>query len=67
MKDLRLLPIQEAILLSNSQSVISQITLRRTLLKDMVGWLYQSILESEIQKLYKRLHELSQPIGDYQI
>lgn len=63
----KLLGIKEALLLKDDQEIFEQIDIRRNLQKDMVGTLYPSILESEIEKLFKRIRWIRYPIGDFQI
>ena len=62
-----LLGIKEVLLLKDEQELCKQIDIRRKLIKDMVGQLYPSILESEIDKIYDRIDWLRYPIGDFQI
>jgi len=59
--------IQESLLLKTENEVFEQIDVRRKLISEMVGGLYPSILEGEIDKLYKRVRWIRYPIGDFQI
>jgi len=59
--------IQESLLLKSENEVFEQIDVRRKLISEMVGGLYPSILEGEIDKLYKRVRWIRYPIGDFQI
>jgi hypothetical protein len=61
------LSIQESLLLKSENEVFEQIDVRRKLISEMVGGLYPSILEGEIDKLYKRVRWIRYPIGDFQI
>jgi hypothetical protein len=63
----KLLPIKEALLLKDEQEIFAQVDMRRKLISEMVGRLYPSILEGEIEKLFNRIHWLRYPIGDFQI
>lgn len=61
------LSIQESLRLKTENEVFEQIDVRRKLISEMVGGLYPSILEGEIDKLYKRVRWIRYPIGDFQI
>ena len=62
-----LLGIKEALLLKDEQEIFAQVDMRRKLISEMVGGLYPAILDSEIEKLFNRIHWLRYPIGDFQI
>lgn len=62
-----LLGIKEVLLLKDEQELCAQIDIRRKLISEMVGKLYPSILEGEIDKIYNRIDWLRYPIGDFQI
>jgi hypothetical protein len=62
-----LLSIQQALLLKDEQEIFAQVDMRRKLISEMVGALYPSILEGEIEKLFNRIHWLRHPVGDFQI
>jgi hypothetical protein len=59
--------IKQALLLKDEQKIFEQIDVRRKLISEMAGTLYPSILESEIEKLYKRIQWIRSPAGDFQI
>jgi putative IMPACT (imprinted ancient) family translation regulator len=61
------LSIKEAMLLKSENDVREQIELRRKQISDMVGWLYPSIINGEIEKLIKRIHDIRNPVGNFQI
>ncbi len=61
------LDIKKALLLKSREEIIEQINIRNDHIANMVGWLYPSILKSDIEKLYKRLKEIDDPVGDFQI
>jgi len=59
--------IKQALLLKDEQKIFEQIDVRRKLISEMVGRLYTNILESEIDKLYKRIRWIRSPVSDFQI
>jgi hypothetical protein len=50
--------IEEALKL-DTHGMLEEIQERRTVIKDMIGWLYQGILEAEISKLYDEIERRS--------
>jgi hypothetical protein len=50
--------IEEALKL-DSHGMLEEIQERRNMMKNMVGWLYPRILESEISKLYDEIERRS--------
>ena len=65
--EMTFLPIEKVLLLKDEQELCAQIDIRRKLISEMVGKLYPSILEGEIDKIYNRIDWLRYPIGDFQI
>jgi len=59
--------IKQALLLKDEQKIFEQIDVRRKLISEMVGRLYTNILESEIDKLHKRIRWIRSPVSDFQI
>ena len=51
-------PIKEALELIDPEAILEEVAVRRSLIRDMVGWLYPSILRGEIEKLLTRYYEL---------
>ena len=44
-------PIEEALKLTDQEEIECEIEIRKKLLSEMIGWLYSSILQDEIEKL----------------
>jgi hypothetical protein len=54
--------IQEALLLENPEEIKREIEERQSLSRQMVGWLYPSVLADETDKLSDRLAEIRTPV-----
>jgi hypothetical protein len=61
------LDIKKALLLKNHNEIIEQINNRKHNISEMLGWLYPSIIQAEIDQLYKRLKWLRDPPGNFDI
>jgi hypothetical protein len=55
---IRMLPMPEALALEDEDKLIKEIETRKLLRGEMVGWLYPSILEEQINRLITRLRYL---------